>query len=157
MRDSIIPKFIGFKAWGDKAQSKWAVAALPGLYQTEILNPLRKDPSSDTLAAWNTYITMRSIDETDNDQWNQTIFPPLQFERACDDYAITPSTEKLEALVKLVKASASNPNADDWNARVRQMVKDYSAGHGGKTGRRLERPGTDRDRSKYQCHDRTAG
>ena len=62
---------------------------------------------------------MANADEKDNDKWAHEVdFPPLQFDRACDDYAVTPSTEKLEGLVNLIKANPTNPHADDWFTRV---------------------------------------
>jgi hypothetical protein len=131
MHDSIISKYLAFKLWGDKEQGEWSVADLPKLYQSNVLTPLRTPPTATTLAAWDTYIAMMSVDVTDNDQWNQSVYPPLQFERACDDYAVTPSTEKLEALVKLVHDNPTYPKVDDWISRVHKMIADYGASHGG--------------------------
>jgi hypothetical protein len=146
MRDSIIGKFLGFRSWGDrppdagsasgsasdsKDQGGWAVRDLPKLYRANVLEPLRVVPTTATLEAWDTYIAMANADERDNDRWNETVYPPLQFDRACDDYAVAPSTEKLEGLVNLIKANPTNSHADDWIARVRLLMDAYRASHGG--------------------------
>ena len=132
MRESIISKFLAFKSWADKDQGGWSVRDLPKLYRANILEPLRTSPSTATLAAWDTYITMANADEPDNDRWNQSVYPPLQFDRACDAYAVEPSTEKLEALVALIKANPTFPQADEWISRTHKLLDDYSAHHGGK-------------------------
>jgi hypothetical protein len=146
LRDSVISKFLGFKAWPDtglnagnasgssfdsKDPGGWSVKDLPKLYRTNVLEPLRASPTTATLAAWDAYIAMANADEKDNDQWNQVDYPPLQFDRACDDYAIAPDTEKLEGLVNLIKANPTNPHADEWITRVHQLLTDYRAQHGG--------------------------
>ena len=74
---------------------------------------------------------MMNADEKDNDRWTQFVYPPLQFDRACDDYAIAPSTEKLEGLINIVKASPTNTQVDDWIARIHKLLDDYRAKHGG--------------------------
>jgi hypothetical protein len=131
MRDSIISKFLGFKSWADKEQGGWSVRDLPRLYRANVLEPLRASPTPATLAAWDTYIAMANADEKDNDRWNQVVYPPLQFDRDCDDYAIAPGTEKLEGLVNLIKANPTYPQVEDWIARVHQLMDDYRAHHGG--------------------------
>jgi len=146
MRDSIISKYLGFRNWGDrvpdaiaasdsssdsKDRGNWAVRDLPKLYRTDVLEPLRVMPTAATLEAWDTYIAMANADERDNDRWNEIVYPPLQFDRACDDYTVAPSTEKLEGLVNLIKANPTNLHADDWIARVRQLMDAYRASHGG--------------------------
>ena len=131
MHDSVISKYLGFKAWGDKEQGTWAVSDLPKLYRTNVLEPLRATPTADTLAAWDAYIAMANADEPDNDKWNQVVYPPLQFDRACDDYSVTPGTEKLENLVNLIKANPTFPKVDDWISRVHQLMDDYRARRGG--------------------------
>jgi hypothetical protein len=131
MKDTLISKFLAFKAWADKEQGGWSVHDLPRLYRTNVLEPLRTAPTPATLSAWDAYIAMANADEKDNNQWNQVDFPPLQFDRASDDYLVTPSTEKLEGLVNLIKANPTNPHADDWIARVSQFMSDYRAHHGG--------------------------
>jgi hypothetical protein len=131
IKDSAISKFLAFNVWGDKEQGGWAVKDLPKLYRANVLDPLRATPTADTLAAWDAYIGMANADEKDNDRWNQVVYPPLQFDRACDDYAITPGTDKLEALVNLLKANPTNPYADEWIAKVGQLMDDYRAKHGG--------------------------
>jgi len=131
MRDSLISKFLGFNSWAAKDQGGWAVHDLPKLFRTNVLEPLRASPTAATLAAWDTYIAMVNADEKDNDKWNQVDYPPLQFDRACDDYAIAPSTEKLEGLVNLIKANPTYPQVDDWINRVHQLLDDYRTSHGG--------------------------
>lgn len=131
MKDTIISKFLAFNAWGDKEQGGWAVKDLPKLYRSAVLEPLRATPNAATLVAWDTYIAMANADEPDNDKWAQVIFPPLKFDRACDDYSATPSTEKLEGLVNLIKANPTNPHADEWISRVSGLMDDYKAKHGG--------------------------
>jgi hypothetical protein len=131
MRDSAISKFLAFKLWGEKEQGNWSVASIPNLYLTNVLTPLRTSPTTATLAAWDIYIAMLGGDTPDNDQWNQSVYPPLQFERACDDYTVTPSTEKLEALVDIIKLNPTHPKADEWIGRVHKLVEDYRANHGG--------------------------
>ena len=132
MRESIIGKYLGFKGWADKDQAEWSVRQLPKLYRTNVLEPLRTAPTAATLAAWDTYIAMANADEKDNDKWTQVVYPPLQFDRACDDYAVAPDAEKLEGLVGLIKANPTYPQVDDWIARVHQLMDDYRARHGGK-------------------------
>jgi hypothetical protein len=131
LHDSIIAKFLGFNAWGDKDQGKWAVGGLPDLFRANVLDPSRNSPTAETLAAWDIFIAMRNSDVTDNDQWNQVIYPPLQFDRASDDYTIAPATEKLEGLVNIIKANPTHPKADDWIARVKSFLESYAASHGG--------------------------
>ncbi len=131
MKDTAISKFLAFNAWGDKEQGGWAVKDLPKLYRTNVLEPLRASPTADTLAAWDAFIAMANADEKDNDKWNQVVYPPLQFDRACDAYSIAPSTDKLEALVNLVKANPTYPKVDDWISRVSQLMGDYRSHHGG--------------------------
>jgi hypothetical protein len=131
MRDSLISKFLGFSSWDDKEQGGWSVRDLPKLYRTNVLEPLRASPTAATLAAWDAYIAMANADEQDNDRWNQVVYPPLEFDRACDDYAVAPGTEKLEGLVSLIKENPTNPHVDDWIARVHQLLLDYRANQGG--------------------------
>ncbi|MCE0523375.1 MAG: hypothetical protein LV480_10750 [Methylacidiphilales bacterium] len=131
--DSIISKFLGFNAWDDKEQGKWSVQDLPMLYRTNVLDPLRTPPTAATLAAWDTYIAMENADEPDTNTWTQVDYPPLQFERACDDYTVSPSTEKLEGLVNLIKAYPTYPKLNDWITRVKRLINDYSVQHGGKS------------------------
>jgi hypothetical protein len=133
MRDSVISKFLGFDIWSDKEQGAWAVKDLPKLYRTDVLDPARATPTAATLAAWDAYIAMASADERDTNKWYQVDYPPLHFERACDDYAVAPGTEKLEALVNLIKENPTNPQADDWISRVGKLLGDYRASHGGGT------------------------
>jgi hypothetical protein len=131
MHDSIISQYLGFKSWKDKEQGTWTVQDLPKLFRANVLEPLRATPTQATLAAWDAFIAMANADEIDNDKWNQVVYPPLQFDRACDDYAVAPGTEKLEGLVNLIKANPTAPQADDWIARVHQLVDAYRVRHGG--------------------------
>jgi len=131
LQDSIISKYLSFKNWGAEGQGGWAVQDLPRLYRANVLDPLRVTPSDATLAAWDVYIGMMNADVTDNGQWSQTDYPPLQFERAYDDYTIAPSTEKLEGLIKIVNAVPTHAQADDWIARIHKLLDDYRAHHGG--------------------------
>jgi hypothetical protein len=130
MKDTEITKFLAFTAWGDKEQGGWSVKDLPKLYRANVLEPLRAKPTDATLAAWDAYIAMANADEKDNDRWNNVVLPPLRFDRAFDDYAVAPSTEKIEGLVNLIKASPTDPHADDWIARVSQLMDAYRASHG---------------------------
>jgi hypothetical protein len=131
LHDSKISKFLGFKLWGDKEQGQWTVGDIPKLYRTNVLDPLRATPTAATLAAWDVYIAMANADEVDNDRWSQSVYPPLQFDRACDDYAVSPDTEKLENLVSIIKANPTYPKVDDWIAQARKLMADYRARHGG--------------------------
>jgi hypothetical protein len=127
--DSVIGKYLGFKTWDDKDPGRWSVHDLPGLFRTNVLDPLRVSPTAATLDAWDVYIAMLSSDEKDSAKWNDEIYPPLQFERLADGYAVAPSTEKLEGLVNLIKAHPTDPKADDWISRVHQLMEAYRARH----------------------------
>jgi hypothetical protein len=131
MRDTLITKFLGFKAWGDKEQGGWAVKDLPQLYRANVLEPSRAKPTEDTLSYWTAYIAMLNADEPDNDKWNQEVYPPLAFDRATDDYSISPSTEKLEAMINIIKAFPTSPHSEEWADHVNQLIDKYSASHGG--------------------------
>jgi len=131
LHDSVISKFLGFNAWADKDQGGWAVQGLPEMFRTNVLDPSRNPPTADTLTAWDIYIAMKNSDTPDDDQWNQMVYPPLQFQRASDDYTIAPSTEKLEGLVNIIKANPTHPQADAWIATVKGFVDAYAANHGG--------------------------
>ena len=131
MEDSVIANALGFHGWGDKDQGKWKVADMPALYKQHVLDPLRKNPSPETLAAWDTYIAMMNADETDQEKWNQMDLPPLQFEKDCDDFAIKPGTEKIETLLSLIKTNQDHPDSDKWLERVHKMLKDYQAQQSG--------------------------
>jgi hypothetical protein len=129
---SLITKFLNFaNAWKDKGQASWSVKSIPALYKSNILDPSRATPTETTLANWDVYIAMMQADEPDKDKWTSTDYPPLQFERAYDEYAVTPGTEKLEALVQFIHANPTNPGADDWLKRTRALLDAYRASHGG--------------------------
>lgn len=132
MRDSIIAAHLGFHGWGDKEQGQWRVLDLPKLYRTGILDPLRSSPSAATLTAWDAYIAMKNVDQPDRDKWNEVDYPSLEFDRASDDFAIARTTEKLAALVAILKANPTHPQLDDWIARVRQMMQDLRNQKAGK-------------------------
>jgi len=125
--DSIISKYVGFRGQDDKEQSHWAVKDIPKFYRSDVLDPQRTTPTADTLAAWDAYIAMKNADQPDSDQWNQVEYPSLAFERASDDYKITPTMDKLEVLVKIVKSYPVHPQLDDMIARVHTMLHDYRA------------------------------
>jgi hypothetical protein len=132
VRDSIISKYLGFKMWGDKAQGGWSVRQIPQLYRANILEPLRVTPTAATLASWDVYIAMANADETDAEKFASTTYPPLQFDRACDAYAVEPTSEKLEAVLEIIKANPTHPQSDDWLARAKKLIDDYGAKHGGR-------------------------
>ena len=129
---SLISKFLSaVNLWKDKDQGGWAVKSIPGLFKSNILDPSRATPTPTTLANWDTYIAMMQADEPDSTKWTTSDYPPLQFDRACDDYAVTPGTEKLQVLVELIHANPTDPNAPDWLTRTRALVDAYRAAHGG--------------------------
>jgi hypothetical protein len=125
VRDSVISGYFSYHAWGDKDQGTWRVRDIPHFYRTEILDPLRVKPSTETLSAWDAYIAMESADEPDRDKWNTLDYPTLQFQRSCDDFYIGPTDDKIEALVELVKNNPTNPDLGNWIAQVKQMIQDY--------------------------------
>ena len=57
---SPISAYLNFYAWGQKEQGSWSLEDLPKLYLANVLDPLRKTPTADTLAAWDAYLAMRS-------------------------------------------------------------------------------------------------
>jgi hypothetical protein len=131
LKDSVISTFLGFKSWGDSDQGSWAVHSIPELFKSNILDPARVRPSQTTLDAWDVYIAMMQADESDPAKWASDDYPPLQFERAYDAYAITPGVDSLEVLVQLIHANPTHPNADEWLKRTRALMDAYRAGHGG--------------------------
>ena len=131
MKDSLISKFLGFKAWKDKEQGGWSVKQIPALYKSNILDPSRATPTATTLANWDVYIAMMQADEPDSDKWTSTDYPPLQFERAYDECTVTPGTEKIEVLVQLIHANPTDPNSPDWLKRTKDLIDTYRASHGG--------------------------
>jgi len=133
LKGSIISKYLGFQGWGDKDQGNWAVAGVPDLYRAAVLEPLRARPSSDTLAAWDVYIAMKNADQPDPDRWTQVDYPSLQFDRGCDDYAITHSMDKLQALIEIIKANPTHPKLEDMIARAHGLVEDYRGQHASAT------------------------
>ena len=129
VKDSIISKYLGFHSWGDKEQGGWAVQNIPSLYQTDVLQPLRQNPTAATLAAWDVYIAMKNADQPDTDKWNQVEYPGLLFDRDCDDYAISPSIDKLTVLLQIIRSSPNYPKLDDMIARTKKLLDDYKSAH----------------------------
>jgi hypothetical protein len=130
MRDSVIGHFIGFHGWKDKEQGDWSVKEVPKMYREQVLEPLRATPSQATLDAWDVYIAMKNADQADRDHWDQVEYPAFEFDRGCDDFAITPGTEKLQTLVALIKANPNHPQLDDWISRVHDMLQAYKKQRG---------------------------
>lgn len=129
---SLITKFLSaVNLWKDKDQGGWSIKSIPGLFKSNILDPSRATPTQTTLANWDTYIAMQQANEPDPDKWTSSDYPPLQFDRACDDYAVSPGTDKLQILVQLIHTNPTDPNAPDWLTRTRALVDAYRAGHGG--------------------------
>ena len=131
MNASMIGDYLGFQGWGDKDEGKWRVADLPELYHDQILQPLRQPPSQAALGAWDIYIAMMNADQPDAEKWTDIDYPALQFEKACDDFASAPSTDKLQSLVTLMKAHPRHPKIDDWIKRVHDMIQGYQAQRNG--------------------------
>lgn len=131
LRESIISRFLSFRSWGDKEQGDWAVRLLPQLYRTNVLEPLRAKPTAATLAAWDVYIGMLNAEEKDDNRWTQVTYPPLQFARGCDAYAVEPTTERLGDLINMIKANPTGNKVDDWIDKVHQLMDDYRTRHGG--------------------------
>jgi hypothetical protein len=130
MKDSPISAYLDFHGWGDKEQGKWTVHELPKFYRAEVLEPLRNPVVADALPAWDSYIALRNANQPDNNRWNNDELPELQFEKAADDFALAPGTEKLQALVDLIKAHPNHAKVDDWIAQVHTMLSAYKAQHG---------------------------
>jgi hypothetical protein len=127
MADSVVSKYLGFHGWGQKEQGQWSVQDVPKFYRTTVLDPLRAHQDASTLAAWDSYIAMKNADEPDADKWNQVDYPDLEFEKGSDDFAMEPSTEKIEALVTLLKANPTHPHFEDWLGRVKEMIAGLKA------------------------------
>lgn len=127
MKDSIIGKYLGFHGWGDAQQGQWKIEDLTKLYRSAVLDPLRTAHNTELLTAWDVYIAMRQVDEADPDKWVHIEYPSLAFEKGCDDFALSPSTEKLEILVNLLKANPDHPQIEDMTTRTHQMLQDYRA------------------------------
>jgi hypothetical protein len=131
VKDSIICSALQFSSWGDKGQGSWTVNGLPEIYRSEILEPLRATPTPDTLTAWDAYISLRAASQPNQDKWNQIEYPSLQFDRGCDDYAITPTVDKLQVLHDIIKANPTHPRFDDMISKLHALVQDYRTRHGG--------------------------
>jgi hypothetical protein len=131
MRESPIGPYLGFQSWGDKKPGNWRVADVPKFYFEQVLTPLRQAPSDATLAAWDVYIAMMNADQSDPEEWTDVDYPALQFQKACDDYAAAQTTDKLQALVTLIKAHPSHPQLDDWISRVHDMIQALQAQRAG--------------------------
>ena len=132
LHDSPISKFLGFTVvFKDKDQGSWSVKQIPALFKSNILDPSRATPNQTTLANWDIYVAMMQADETDPDKWTTTDYPPLQFERAYDDYAISPNTDKIETLVQIIHANPTHASAPDWLTRTKTLLDAYRTAHGG--------------------------
>jgi hypothetical protein len=132
LKDSPITKYLGFTAaFKDKDQGSWSVKQIPALFKTNILDPSRATPNATTLGNWDIYVAMMQADETDPDKWTTTDYPPFQFERAYDDYSISPNTDKIQTLVQIIHANPTHPGAPDWLTRTKAALDAYRAGHGG--------------------------
>ena len=131
MKESGISSALGFNNWGDKEQGGWSVKGMPELYRSEILEPLRKVPTPDTLAAWDVYISMKSAAQPDQDRWTQIEQPSLMFDRGCDDYMLTHSMDKLTVLHDILKANPTHPRFDDMLSRMHDLIQDYRKAHPG--------------------------
>lgn len=125
MKESIIGKYLNFHGWGDSEQGQWKVADLTKLYRGAVLDPLREAHKAELLTAWDVYIAMCQADEADPDKWTHVNYPALAFEKDSDDFALSPSTEKLATLVNLLKANPDHPQIEDMTTRAHQMLKDY--------------------------------
>jgi hypothetical protein len=132
LKDSPISSYYEYRGWGDKDQGKWNVRQMPVFYRQYVLEPLRNPVVAEVLPAWDTYIALRAANAGGNqDKWNNEDLPELQFERACDDYALAPGTEKLQTLVELIKAHPTHSKVDDWIEKVHDMLQAYKASHPG--------------------------
>ena len=142
MKDSIIGSYLGFHSWGDTEYGKWAVSDLPKIYHDLILQPLRAQPTQETLEAWDAYIAMEQADEVDPQKWTQEDEPALAFERAADDFAIQPTMDKLATLDTIIKGNPSNEHLDDWITRMRAMIATYRQGRTNHSALPAATPGT---------------
>jgi hypothetical protein len=132
MKDSPISSYLNYHGWGDKEQGRWAVRQLPALYRQYVMEPLRNPLVKDALPAWDIYIGLRAANEGNNqDRWNNEDLPELQFERTCDDFALAPSTEKLQTLVELIKAHPTHSQVETWISKTHDLVEAYKASHPG--------------------------
>jgi hypothetical protein len=125
MSESSIGRYLGFHGWEGKEQGEWAVSEIPKFYRTDILEPLRKTPTADTLAAWDVYIAMKNADQIEASQWTQVDYPILEFDRGTDDYLVKPSMDKLESLIGIIKAVPTHPQLDAMIARLHTLLEDY--------------------------------
>jgi hypothetical protein len=129
MSQSIIGLYLGFHGWEGKEQGDWAISDIPKFYRTDILDPLRKTPTADTLAAWDVYIAMKNADQIEPSQWTQVDYPTLEFERAIDDYTLRPGMDKLQTLIGIIKSVPTHPQLDDMIARFQTLLNDYRTHH----------------------------
>ena len=128
MKKSVISSYLNFNGWGDSDQGGWKVSDLPQLYHDLVLTPLRATPTQATMDAWNTYIAMLQADEPDKEKWAQEE-PAYDFDRDCDDYAMQPNMDKLQALDEIIKANPTSDHLDDWIKRLQALIDSYR--HGG--------------------------
>jgi hypothetical protein len=130
MRDSLIAGYLGFHGWGNSEQGGWAIKDLPKLYHDLVLQPMRNPPGPGTLEAWDTYMAMLQADEPDPNHWSQVVEPPLDFDRASDDFAIEPTMDKLQQIDQIIKANPGSDHLDEWIGRARKMIATYQNGAG---------------------------
>ena len=125
LKASPISSFLGFRQWKKSDQGTWSVADLPHFYQQQVLEPLRKAPTAETLAAWDVYMAMMNADQPDAKAWTEVDYPALLFDKDCDDFASAPDTDKLQTLIGIMKAHPDHPLQDEWLARMHAMVQGY--------------------------------
>lgn len=127
MRDSKISDYLNFHGWGNSEEGGWSIHDMPRLYKELVLQPLRNPPGPGTLDAWDTYEAMVQADDPDHDHYVNVTEPPLDFDRAADDFAIDPTMEKLTTLDQIIKGNQASDHLDEWVARTRQMIAVYRA------------------------------
>jgi hypothetical protein len=125
VKTSPISSFLGFHHWGKSDEGAWKVADLPEFYRTQILEPLRKTPNADTLAAWDVYMAMMNADQPDAKTWTDVDYPKLLFDKDVDDFASAPDTEKLQTLIGIMKAHPDHPLQDEWLGRMKALIQGY--------------------------------
>ena len=125
VKASPISSYLGFRGWGKTDEASWKVSDLPQFYRDQILEPLRKKPSADTLAAWDVYMAMMNADQPDAKMWTDVDYPALLFDKDCDDFASAPDTDKLQTLIGVMKAHPDHPQQDEWLSRMHTMVQAF--------------------------------
>jgi hypothetical protein len=131
LHDSPIAAFFNFHGWAGKDQAHWSVRGIPQYFHDSVLEPMRHPPTPEVLPVWDAYIAMMSADEPDQDKWTNVELPDLQFQRAGDDFTSAPDSEKLEAMVGLIKAHPNHPKLEQWITQMRTMIESYRSTHHG--------------------------